>query len=372
MPAITRIVFWQPIDSPHQDALLDAIAERFHGEVILGVEQPLPAFRAAQGWRTPAHRLVKVVDISRPAAHAALVAHGGPDTLHVFSGFFSHPLVWAGFRRLAPSRARLAIYSEAPEQPPAWGWLKRLRGRFLTARWASRVALVLAVGTVGCEFFSRIGVPAEKIVPFGYFLDAAPLPEADSRDPADTTFRLLSAGQLIPRKGIDLLIGGCAALPREGWRLDIHGDGPARSALEAQAARLGLADRIVFRGGASNDAIQRLLAAADCAVLPSRFDGWGMLVNEALAVGTPVICTDRCGAAALPGMCGIAAPVCRPTSGGIARALAAALAEGRPSPGLRFEIAAAVRDRGSATAGAERFLGAAVHGHAAQRSAATA
>ena len=356
MPAPRRIIFWQPIDSPHQDAFLEAVAEQFGGEVMLGVERPFPADRAAQGWRPPQHRLVKVVDISRPENHAALAAHSGPDSLHVFTGFFSHPLVWSGFRRLAPTQARLAIYSEAPEQPLLTGWLKRLRGRLLAARWASRIAFVLALGGLGCEFFSAIGFPREKIVPFGYYLAEPSLPPAE-RHP-DVPFRFISAGQLIRRKGIDLLIKACGSLPPSGWRLDIYGDGREQSALERLAASLQLTDRIAFHATLPNDQLQAELAASDCAILPSRFDGWGMLVNEALAAGTPVICTNRCGAAALPAECGLSAIAPSPTSAALAAALGMALRVGPPPHELRLRLAAAVRERGSATAAARRFLSA--------------
>ena len=215
---------------------VESLARQFNGKVILAVEQDLPAERRAQGWRQPSHTNVKVIDISIPANHAALSAHATADSLHVFSGFFSHPLVWAGFRRLAASTARLAIMSEAPEQTFLTGWLKRLRGKLLAARWARRFAFVLALGGVGCEFFERIGFPKEKIVPFGYFLDVPPLAQADSSSPAagsaDGVVRFVSAGQLIHRKGIDLLVKACGMLPASGWRLDIYGDGTERQALE--------------------------------------------------------------------------------------------------------------------------------------------
>jgi glycosyltransferase involved in cell wall biosynthesis len=351
-----RIIFWQPIDSPHQHAFLESLAEHFDGDVILGVEQSFPSDRAAQGWPPPQHNLVKVVDISSPANHAALAAHTGPDSLHVFSGFFSHPLVWAGFRRLAPSQAQLAIYSEAPEQPPLTGWLKRARGRFLAARWSQRVAFVLAVGGVGCAFFTAIGFPREKIVPFGYYLSApAAAPPTGTED---GPFRFFSAGQLIRRKGIDLLIQACASLPRDGWRLDIYGDGPERPALERLVAGLRLSDRITFHGTVPSSAIASLVAAADCAVLPSRFDGWGMLVNESLAAGTPVICTSQCGAAVFPAECGVAAVAPAATSSALARAISVALAAGPPPAAIRSRLTAAVRDRGSAPAAAARFLAA--------------
>lgn len=357
-----RIIFWQPIDSPHQDAFLEAVAEQFSGEVILGVERPFPAERAAQGWQPPEHRLVKVVNISSSSGHDSLAAHAKSDSLHVFSGFFSHPLVYSGFHRLAPSRARLAIYSEAPEQLPLTGWLKRLRGRLLAARWAARIAFILAVGGIGREFFERVGFPEEKIISFGYYLAASAVAAnttaAAARDEGGP-FHFVSAGQLIHRKGIDLLIAACASLPPAGWRLDIYGDGPERPQLERLASRLGQNSRIAFHGAVPNAVVRRAVATADCAVLPSRFDGWGMLVNESLAAGTPVICTNRCGAASLPRECGLVAVAPSPTQAALAEALSLAFKAGPPPAAMRIQLSGAIASRGSAVAAARRFLAAA-------------
>lgn len=319
---VRRIIFWQPFASPHQEAFLEAVAEQFEGDVILGVERAtLPPERAAQGWREPKHVRVRVIDISKPENHAALAAHRSSDSLHVFTGFFSHPLVWAGFHKLADSQAKLAIYSEAPEQPPLTGWLKRARGRLLAARWAKRFAFVLAVGGVGCEFFERIGFQKKKIVPFGYYIRVLPLASGEHAERSDDLVRIFSAGQLIRRKGVDLLIEACAALPKHGWRVDIYGSGPERQRLERLAANLGVSDFIVFHGPATNREVQDALAVADCAVVPSRFDGWGALVSESLAVGTPVICTETCGAASLVKLCGLVSDVVAPTAAALIKPL---------------------------------------------------
>ncbi len=354
-----NIIFWQPIASPHQEAFLEAVAERFaaaHGvEVILGVEQDLPSERSAQGWRRTSHKHLKVIDISVPANHAALAAHSSASSLHVFSGFFSHPLVWAGFRRLAPTSARLAIFSEAPEQPWQTGWLKRLRGRVLAARWASRCSFVMAIGGAGCEFFSRIGFPKEKIVPFGYFLDVPPLAAAASSRPADGIVRLVSAGQLVHRKGIDLLLRACGELPATGWRLDCYGDGPERPRLEQVSRSLGLGDRVAFHGVVSSDGVRAALRQADCAVLPSRFDGWGMLVNESLAVGTPVICTAACGAAVLVSSARLGSVVQPDSAAALRAALAHVIDRGPIQPQERAAIHADASAQMSATCAAERF-----------------
>ena len=323
--------------------------------MILGVERDMPSERSAQGWQRPSHKHLKVVDISVPANHAALAGHSTAASLHVFSGFFSHPLVWAGFRRLAPTPARLAIFSEAPEQPWQTGWLKRLRGRVLAARWAHRFAFVLAIGGVGCEFFSRIGFPKEKIVPFGYFLDVPPLAAAASSGASDGVVRLIAAGQLVHRKGIDVLLRACGELPTTGWRLDCYGDGPERPRLEQLVRGLALEDRVALHGVVSSQDVRELLAKADVAVLPSRFDGWGTLVNESLAAGTPVICTAACGAAVLVSSARLGSVVQPDSAAALSAALADAIARGPVSMQDRAGIHADASTQMSAAWAEARF-----------------
>jgi glycosyltransferase involved in cell wall biosynthesis len=58
-----------------------------------------------------------------------------------------------------------------------------------------------------------------------------------------------------------------------------------------------LPGRVRWLGLRPIDEIPALMGDADCLVLPSRYDGWGAVVSEALMAGTPAICSDRCGAA---------------------------------------------------------------------------
>lgn len=355
---VRRIIFWQPFASPHQEAFLEAVAEQFEGDVILGVERAtLPPERVAQGWREPQHIRVRVIDISKPENHAALAAYRSSDSLHVFTGFFSHPLVWAGFHKLADSQAKLAIYSEAPEQPPLTGWLKRARGRLLAARWTKRFDFVLAVGGVGCEFFERIGFPKDKIVAFGYYLPLPPLADVRRVRRSGDLVHILSAGQLVRRKGVDLLIEACATLPKVGWRVDIYGSGPERQRLEWLAASLGVSNSIVFHGTATNPEVQEALAEADCVVVPSRFDGWGALVSESLGVGTPVICTAACGVASvIADNPSFHSRTCKPTVSGIRQAMQAAIRVSPVSAVVRRDIRANAERVLSPSLAATHFL----------------
>lgn len=112
-----------------------------------------------------------------------------------------------------------------------------------------------------------------------------PIPEG-FRDDARN---VLAIGRLHRQKGYDLLIDAMAA-QTGGARLVILGEGPDRAALQAQAGRLGLADRVHMPGFVQDAG--PYLAHADLFVLSSRWEGFGHVIVEAMAAGLPVIATD--------------------------------------------------------------------------------
>ncbi len=120
------------------------------------------------------------------------------------------------------------------------------------------------------------------------FLDAPRTP----REPGTVTF--LFCGQMIARKGLDHLLAAFATLP-ENARLLLVG---RKAELPQMLAALPAAvrERIRYAGFQSPDALPGFFAQADVFVLPSRYDGWGVVVNQALAAGLPVLCSDQVGA----------------------------------------------------------------------------
>jgi len=104
-------------------------------------------------------------------------------------------------------------------------------------------------------------------------------------------------GRLVPRKGADVLLQAYAALkpdlPDAG--LSLAGYGPEEARLKALAASLNLSD-VCFAGHVKLDEMPGYYAGADVFVLPSWGEPWGLVVNEAMACGLPVIATDQVGA----------------------------------------------------------------------------
>jgi glycosyltransferase involved in cell wall biosynthesis len=113
---------------------------------------------------------------------------------------------------------------------------------------------------------------------------------------------LLFLGRIIPRKGIDFLI---EALPRIGdfqAKLIVAGPEPEAgylNVLHAKARALGVAERVLFTGPLYGEDKNAALADASVFALPSRYENFGNAAAEAVACGTPVIVSDRCGIAPL-------------------------------------------------------------------------
>jgi glycosyltransferase involved in cell wall biosynthesis len=104
--------------------------------------------------------------------------------------------------------------------------------------------------------------------------------------------RFLFVGQLIERKGIDVLLRAFADLNHA--ELLIAGDGPLREGVLAASSR---DSRVTVHGHLEPKALDDLYRQADVFVLPSLYETWGLVVNEALGRGLPVVVTDQVGAA---------------------------------------------------------------------------
>ncbi|HUF94091.1 MAG TPA: glycosyltransferase [Candidatus Limnocylindria bacterium] len=263
----------------------------------------------------------------------------------------------AGFTgRLAARIARVPVVIHQPHGHIFYGYYGPRTTAFYVAlerraaRWTDVMITLTARGTE--EHLARgIGRPAQYVsvpsgVPTGALRARAPSRAAARArlglGPGD--FAVAALGRLVPVKGFDLLV---AALPRlaqaaPGARLLLIGDGPERPALEALASRLGVSGRLTITGATSD--VGAYLAAADVFAAPSRNEGMGRALVEAMALGLPVIGAAVGGIPAVvtDGVCGRLVPA------EDAGALAEALAELARDGALRAKLGAAAVERADA------------------------
>jgi glycosyltransferase involved in cell wall biosynthesis len=281
-------------------------------------------------------------------AHLAMQAPAG--AVHVCQGVRGNGRIAIAQQRLRQRRVRYWVIMETvADRGRMIGSVKRWVYRRLFLHQRDAIEGVLAIGAVTPAWVAARGVPAQRIFPFAYFLaphadvgDAAPTKaHLEIAGEAESGARVLFVGRLIALKQLGVLIDALAALKAftsPAFRLLVVGDGPMRPVWQRQAAQ-ALGDCVEWLGTQPMPVVRRIMQQADCLVLPSRRDGWGAVVSEALMAGTPAICSDACGAAEVVRASGVGGVFPAGDAQSLSTLLAPILRAGLRTPAARRALA---------------------------------
>lgn len=305
------MISWQPVLTDHQSYTLEALQQAAKCTLTVYVAKSEHPSRQVQGW----------VNLHVASLSPQLIPQKGwfrfivqqlrshRDAVHIFGSPFEQPRLIVTLLLAIAMGLRVFLISE-PYSPVSTGyqddkhklinWAKALLRpilyRFYGLMLSRRIAGVFAISPLAASQYRRIGIPKEKIFPFGYFVPHVEqlCPEAPVTGSKKTGLRLIFIGTLIERKGLDVLIKVVRNLNRKDLAvtLDVYGSGDSSQFDFDQSA-------VSYCGVIPFGAAQAVISGYDVLVLPSRYDGWGVVVNEALMAGVPVICSNRVGAGAV-------------------------------------------------------------------------
>jgi glycosyltransferase involved in cell wall biosynthesis len=204
--------------------------------------------------------------------------------------------------------ARLALM--AMRSPPAFIISKHNDERFypgpgqaVVGAWvASRASRMIAISdAVNAYARAQLGLPASKVTTIHYGIDPRPYEAADEASMAslrcewgiaDDVWIIGTVARLVPQKALHVLLEAYAryrsTATRPSW-LVLVGSGPLEVDLKAQAARLGIADSTLWAG--FREDIPRVMKTFDTFALTSAYEGFGLVLLEAMAAATPIIAT---------------------------------------------------------------------------------
>ena len=215
--------------------------------------------------------------------------------LVVFNYYF-HPHATELIGERAAHGGPWCFWGERPGfRQTAWAFLGgRLLRRWKLARLHDSCVPIWGIGKFAVDEYRREFGSRRSYFNLPYFSDLERFENAGAARRSERVF--LFCGSLIARKGVDLVARAFLQLAGEfgDVRLRIAGDGELRSML-MQTLR-PVSERVEFTGFTNWDELPELYASADVLCVPSRYDGWGLVVPEGLASGLPVIATDRMGA----------------------------------------------------------------------------
>lgn len=294
--------FWLNIVSPHLSEMLRALATMPNQNVTVVAEHGLSDRRKAVGWSTPDCSPARVViKPSNTDIDQLIKREYGQGSVHIVGGGLKRGSL---NRRMLPYLSRtgamIGLMSETADSRGILGLARRAKyylDRYIVE---DKLDFILAMGQVGVQWYVSSGYNSSRIFPFIY-VTKRPVqsPEYGSDWNHVETYRILYLGHFLSRKDGITAIRGLSKLTNYDWQFDLVGNGPDLERWKMAAARSGVEDRIRFYPAVKNEMIGYLLEHTDLLLLPSRYDGWGAVVNEALMYGVPVVCSDNCGAAEL-------------------------------------------------------------------------
>lgn len=203
--------------------------------------------------------------------------------------------------RAATGKLTFVMHERMWKKPFYW-W------RMLNPRFARGVKIIrklanrenvhyLPMGAYAAADARRIGAFGDRLWTWAYFAEVASQPP---RPRSNDHMRILWVGRMLNWKRVDLLLKAVARICRDPafGRLDVVGAGPEKSKLLKLAKKLSMGDKCIFHEPVAPDQVRELMRQADVYVLPSnRYEGWGVVANEALSEGAVLVANEQAGAA---------------------------------------------------------------------------
>ena len=267
----------------------DALREK-HFQTEWTDEQGVPTLRRYGWnvwWRFPPGLRCRVRSAVR-LAHRYVDRHGVPDLIHAQSGR------WAGAAAARISRSFSVPFALTEhftgfqrDSIFPWRWSVIEEGyRHTSGIAAVSTALKHTLATNDLAPASRIDLHP-NLAPTSFFS----LPP--TLRPIPPPLHFVTVARLVPQKNVGGLLRAFATATEHASdaTLTVVGDGPERAPLEQYARKLGIADRVSFRGQLNREGVRDALWNAHALVLPSHHETFGVVLLEAMATGLPVVAT---------------------------------------------------------------------------------
>jgi len=283
-----KLCFWQNIISPHQLPYIRELAEVY--EVFLVVSNKMDQGRQAMGWVVSCTGKIKLI-VDPKMEEISQLFSNKEITHHVFSGIAMKPLIHKAFRESLRYDIVRGIISEGPSRFRRPLIVQAARTLVFEKRYYSRIEYVFAMGNFAYNWYSFWN-KNWNVFKFGYVVETP----VNNKVKIEGLAKFAFAGSLIKLKNFMRVVKALSLIEDLDFKVDVFGDGPERLHIEKEVRRLGLVNKMRFHGFINNKDLLKAFQNIDILLLPSLYDGWGAVINEAIMSGMYVICSDRCGA----------------------------------------------------------------------------
>ena len=278
------------VNNPHLIPIFEELRQQPGIQFTGCVLQPVPGYRAELGW----------TELPEDAPFLQPFRRDADRQRYLELARTADAVIWPGLKFSGSVRLLLGrnlrgklniIWAERFAARRERSSLQTLAMKGVVRLLNSRNMHLMTLGAGAEQDYRGYGATRWRIWQYGYAvqpLEPEPVYRESSRN---EPLRLVFIGALRSKKGVDVLLRalGRRELAGGAWRLRLVGEGRERSRLEALAVDLEIAEQVEFAGSVSHDEIASVYRAADVLVLPSQYEGWGAVVNEAMEHGAAVV-----------------------------------------------------------------------------------
>lgn len=305
-----KIINWQTLFTDHQLYTWRSLQTMIPKQITHVVGTTINVTRTKQGWENSDLSGLDIVFLKEINwwQQGMTIIQANPSAIHVFCGYWAEKRYFPLIMYALYCKAKVIIINESYSvrnvgylatgseilnliKATLRPYLYRVATALLMSMVKGKAPILLAISQTAVLQFQKAGWPKDQIYPFGYFVPPIPI-KTNTRPLSSNRVRLIFVGSLLPRKGLDIAIAAVIQCQQQGLpiTLDIYGAGDATKYIISKKYN------VVYRGKIPFGQAQEIIARYDALILPSRHDGWGVVVNEALLQGVPVITSENVGA----------------------------------------------------------------------------
>jgi glycosyltransferase involved in cell wall biosynthesis len=298
---VMKLVFWKEFPSHHESFFFESL--RLNGvDLYVFYFQTLPAVRLNLGWEKK-DQLPEKEQFVHDIASIEKILNQTRDYIHIIPTYISSIFIITLLKAIIKHRmswAILAEHSHPGMRTQVVNSFKCFLGVLI-----NRYGLgALARSILAEKEFLSWGVSHSKIAVFPYTVPAVaengPIDEVCQKF-CNGRMAFVFLGSLNKRKAVDILLRASANIKdifrEKGWVLLLVGNDTSNGHYKKLSDKLGVSDACLFRGPVSPQNVPNQIRAAHVLILPSRHDGWGVVVNEAASAGKAIIISEKVGAA---------------------------------------------------------------------------
>ncbi|MFD1062574.1 glycosyltransferase family 4 protein [Winogradskyella litorisediminis] len=281
-----KIVFYENLVSHLRTPFHKALISQGH-DVTLIVDKELTEDRKKLGWKTQKIDGLNLI-VNPSDEEIKQIIENTKDACHFVAGINIYNIGKKAIKYLINANVKFYTGSEQFKNEGIKGKLRFLKSKQEYLKYNKHIKGIHAIGDEAYNWYKKLGYNTDKIHQWIYFSEVFDI----KLEKEDTKVTFLFVGELSDRKNILYLIECFLKLPKNSAKLKIIGSGEHQKVI-ADYAKNNL--DIDYLGVMPTKKVRAEMAKSTVLVLPSNFDGWGAVVNEALLAGNYCITSNKCG-----------------------------------------------------------------------------